>query len=180
MRLVGLVLVAVGFLGGALFAVLDPATVPLAWFVPSVVLGAVGVGLVRFAGHREAHDTSRVEANFKALDVSLGRIAGNVAKLDDEKADMDVYALPERIDELFLEDIAAFVEARESIAHVWGSQAYADVMSPFAAAERYLNRVWSTAADGYVDEAHEYLGRSRAQFADALARLEALRDRRDS
>jgi hypothetical protein len=38
-----------------------------------------------------------------------------------------------------------------------------------------LNRVWSTAADGYIDEAHTYVGRSLEQFDAALKRLEALR-----
>ena len=36
--------------------------------------------------------------------------------------------------------------------HVFGMQNYADVMSNFAAGERYINRVWSASTDGYVDE----------------------------
>ncbi len=62
-----------------------------------------------------------------------------------------------RIDELFPGDLNTFVEARETIPHVYGLQAYADVMSHFAAGERYLNRVWSASADGYVDEVRTYL-----------------------
>ena len=45
-------------------------------------------------------------------------------------------------------------------------------MSKFAAGERYLNRVWSTAADGYIDEAHASLSRSRQQFDEALVAFE--------
>jgi hypothetical protein len=48
-------------------------------------------------------------------------------------------------------------------------------MNPFSAGERYLNRVWSTSTDGYIDEAHEYLGRSHEQFEDALAVVRRLR-----
>ena len=62
-----------------------------------------------------------------------------------------------RIDELFPGDLNKFVEARETIPHVYRLQAYADVMSHFAAGERYLNRVWSASADGYVDEVRTYL-----------------------
>jgi hypothetical protein len=49
---------------------------------------------------------------------------------------------------------------------VFGIQNYADVMSNFAAGERYINRVWSASTDGYVDEVHKYLERARAQFTE--------------
>lgn len=71
----------------------------------------------------------------------------------------------------------AFVEARESIAHACGMQAYAEIMSHFAAGERYLNRVWSCAADGYIDEAHTFVSRSYRQFEEARAKLRALQAR---
>jgi hypothetical protein len=46
-------------------------------------------------------------------------------------------------------------------------QNYADVMSAFAAGERYINRVWSASTDGYVDEVRSYLERATQQFRDA-------------
>jgi len=48
---------------------------------------------------------------------------------------------------------------------------YADVMSHYAGGERYLNRVWSASADGYVDEVNTYLDRSLEQFRLALDML---------
>ena len=68
----------------------------------------------------------------------------------------------------------AFVESRQSIAHSYGLQAYAEVMNEFAAGERYLNRVWSASTDGYIDEAHTYLEKARRQFGLALERFEGL------
>jgi hypothetical protein len=168
-------LIAAGFVAGALVAVSDPDAIRLSWFLPSLGVGVVGVVLVHLGLRRHAQDRSRIEANFQRLDSSLADITKNLRELDAEKDTHDVYALPGKIDELFAEDIDRFVEARESIAHVWGNQAYADIMSHFAAGERYLNRVWSTAADGYIDEAHAYVGRSLEQFDAALKRLEALR-----
>jgi hypothetical protein len=47
-------------------------------------------------------------------------------------------------------------------------------MSHYAAGERYLNRVWSAAADGYIDESHTYIGRAQTQFEEANERLKAL------
>lgn len=180
MRNIGLVLIILGFLAGALIAVLDPAAIRWSWFVPCLGVGIVGVILVQIAIRRHATDATRLETNTRILNQSLGRLVSNLRALDDEKESVDTYDLPERIDQTFREDIGAFVDARESMVHIWGMQSYADVMSHFAAGERYLNRVWSCAADGYIDEAHTYITRSRAQFAEALAKLEALSARIDN
>jgi hypothetical protein len=51
--------------------------------------------------------------------------------------------------------------------HIFGLQGYADVMSAFAAGERYINRVWSASTDGYVDEVHSYLERATQQIREA-------------
>ncbi|MCZ6508515.1 MAG: hypothetical protein O7A04_10795 [Acidobacteria bacterium] len=63
----------------------------------------------------------------------------------------------------------AIIQARESISHRFGLQAYAEVMNAFAAGERYLNRVWSASTDGYIDEAHTYIDKARGEFENALA-----------
>jgi hypothetical protein len=47
-------------------------------------------------------------------------------------------------------------------------------MNYFATAERYLNRVWSASADGYIDEVNEYMERSEQQFEEALSALRGL------
>lgn len=175
MKLAGIALVTVGFLAGALVAVLDPDRIDPGAFIAAALVAASGVALLRVAAHRASRDTARIEANFRILDESLARAVGAVRELDETKDAVDVHDLPARIDRDVAEHLAAFAGARESIVHVWGSQAYADVMSPFAAGERYLNRVWAAAADGWIDEAHAYLGRSHEQLADALAQLERLR-----
>ena len=55
--------------------------------------------------------------------------------------------------------------------HLFGLQTYADIMSHFAAGERYINRVWSSSADGYDAEATTYLAKAMEQFADAQRQL---------
>jgi hypothetical protein len=80
-----------------------------------------------------------------------------------------------RIDELFIDDIDKFVDARESIAHRYGLAAYGEVMGSFAAGERYLNRVWSASADGYIDEVNAYLEKTREQFVDSLEKIRRLK-----
>lgn len=178
MRSIGLVLITIGSLAGALVAVLDPAAIRWAWFVPCLAIGVIGVTLVQIGIRRHATDAARLESNTQILGESLHKIVDALTQLDDTKEQVDTYALPDRIDQTFREDIGHFVDARESIVHIWGVQSYADVMSHFAAGERYLNRVWSSAADGYIDEAHAYIGRSRDQFAEALQKFEALGERK--
>ena len=47
-------------------------------------------------------------------------------------------------------------------------------MTSFATGERYLNRVWSASADGYVDEVALYMPQVHAQFSDCLDKLKNL------
>ena len=171
MRAIGYVLITLGFLAGAYLSVVRAEGVPVGAYLIALVVGAAGVVAVQLATRRAAQHVDRLAADMEALEASLARVAENVDRLDEEKESIDVYDLKDRIDDTFPPDLDAFVQARESIIHRHGLQAYADVMNPFAAGERYLNRVWSTSTDGYIDEAHEYLHRAREQFDDALAIL---------
>ena len=110
----------------------------------------------------------------RAIQESLRRIAQNVTRLSAEKQSLDAYEVRHRLEELFADDLTTFITARESIAHSYGLAAYADVMSCFAAGERYLNRAWCASADGYVDEIHQYIDKAKEQFASSLDKVLAL------
>ena len=169
MRPLGHVLVWIGFLTGAFIAVArQDGLYSLPWFVAALAVGAAGIALVRVGTRRLAHHEDKLVADITTLRSSLEQVVADVEALDRDKESLDVYDLHRRIDETFTEHLAAFVEARESIAYRFGLQAYADVMSHFASGERYLHRVWSASTDGYVDEAHEQLGRAHEQFGEAL------------
>jgi hypothetical protein len=92
----------------------------------------------------------------------------NIQQLNENRSQINTCDIHKHIDELFQDDLLAFVNARKGIAHRYGLQAYADIMSCFAAAERYLNRVWSASADGYIDEVNLYLKMAAEQFALSL------------
>ena len=47
----------------------------------------------------------------------------------------------------------------------------AEVMGPFAGAERAMNRAWSALTDGYPEEARRSLGRAVAGLDAAVAAL---------
>ena len=93
-----------------------------------------------------------MSGNLQILETSLTNILDNLETLNDDSDTLPVYEARFEIDRLLRDDLNNFANARESMKHVFGLQHYADVMSAFAAGERYINRVWSASTDGYVDE----------------------------
>jgi hypothetical protein len=177
MKQLGYAMITLGFLAGALTAVVDKDVVRWGYFAGALIAGVVGIVLVR-AGHaRHSLAAERLTSNMQSIETSLARIVENISRLNAQKKSINPYDMRHRIDELFTGDLTSFVEARQSIARVHGLQVYADVMSSFAAGERYLNRVWSASADGYVDEVNTYLDKAQEQFADSLSRIEQLKTR---
>lgn len=171
----GYLMITVGFLAGALAATADKEDVQWGYFAAALAVGAVGVGLIRFGAHREKRVEGKLASDIQSIESSLKRIVENMTGLNAQKSSINTYDVRHRIDELFPEDLAVFVEARESIVHSHGLAAYADVMSSFAAGERYLNRVWSASADGYIDEVNAYIEKAQVQFAESLEKIRRLK-----
>ncbi len=174
MRWIGYLLITGGFLHGAYLTALDERQVSAVPFLFALAVAAAGVAMARIAARKEATHEERLATDMVAIGGSLDRLAEKAADLDKSKEEIHVYDLRHRIDKEFMDDLDAFVQARESIAHSFSLQAYADVMNPFSAGERYLNRVWSASTDGYIDEAHDYIGRAREQFESAREVFRAL------
>ncbi len=167
-------MVIVGFITAALASVLDENTVRWLWYVPALIVGAAGVAAIKINEARQNKTEHHVASRIETVDSSLERIATNIKKLNADKHSINTYDMRHRIDELFVDDLEMFVDARESIAHRYGLGAYGEVMSDFAAGERYLNRVWSASADGYIDEVNAYLDKAQAQFVESLAKIRDL------
>ena len=127
---------------------------------------------------REASSASRSDS---VLELNRGELLDSISNVVRDLRGLPVEVssqgdkLRDWIDDKLRNDLRRFADARESMVHLFGLQAYADIMSSFAAAERYLNRVWSASVDGYIDECHAYIGHSRAQFEAAEAKLSSLR-----
>jgi len=175
MVVIGYILFIAGFLSSVLVAILDTTEVNWLYFAGAVSVGALGVVLIRIAHHQKHRSTEAVGQNIQAVFDSLKRVAENMRTLITEAPNISPYDVRHRVDELFADDIETFVQARKSIAHVYSLQDYADVMSHFAAGERYLNRVWSASADGYIDEVNTYLDKAKEQFNSALDKIQKLK-----
>lgn len=167
-------MIVIGFIAGALLSVVDELEVQWGFFVCVLIVGAIGVVLVQSGKRQHTKSEEKLTSNIQNIQASLSRIAENITQLNAAKDSINTYDMRGRIDELFSDDLAVFVQARESISHLYGLQAYADIMSYFASGERYLNRIWSASADGYIDEVNIYLDKAQQQFADALAKVRRL------
>lgn len=173
MKPAGILLLAIGFLTAAYLASLDPVATPWAWFLPAIGVAFAGLVLHRRAAGKASKAADRVATNRQVLAGRLDRIVAELEALAADKEAIPPHEFRFEVDRRFRDDLAAFADARDTMAHLFGIQAYADIMGAFAAGERYLNRVWSASTDGYVDEVLSYVERARTQFLDAKRLLDA-------
>ena len=174
MRPLALLLVAAGFLAGAYQAVRSPQELAVAPYLVAVLLGALGVALLRWDARRTASAAETVAAGMSELRERIARLADNAKAFELDAPTLPVDDFRKRVEQVFADDLSGFAARRETITVRHGLQAYADVMSPFASAERHLNRVWSASTDGYIDEARTYVTRAREELEDAREALGSL------
>jgi hypothetical protein len=170
MKNLGYVLLCGGFLAGAYATALHVEDVNWGLFVVAAIAAIAGVALAKRADRAHATSGDVLETNRNELNESIGNIVRDLRQMT-EGTSARGEELRDWIDEKLRPDLRRFVEARESMVHLYGLQTYADIMSEFAAGERYINRVWTSSADGYDAEAERYLARAADQFQDAQEQL---------
>lgn len=143
--------------------------VPLA--VGSLVVLIAGVVLLRRVRAVEARKATGPGGTLSRARESLGEAARTVAGLAGALGAADLGGLHGSLDELLTGPVADFVENRDAITERFGMALYGEVMGPFARGERYLNRAWSAATDGYLEEAREYVRRAVQPLEEARRRL---------
>ncbi|PAY16837.1 hypothetical protein CKO51_24690 [Rhodopirellula sp. SM50] len=169
-----------GFLGGAFASVSQLelqddkwATVPWLWYAASMGVGVVGIVLLRRAKREDHHDHDKTDAEYSVITSSLAELSIAVETLCQNSQHPPADTL-QFIDDRCAEPLSEFADSRQALVKRFGISVYADVMTEFASAERYVNRSWSAAADGYVDEvdksirrAHQHLTNARGLIAAA-------------
>ena len=174
MKKIGYLLVFVGFIAASLVTVTDVLQVNWVFFSIFLIICIIGIYLIRSSEKKHTMHEETLSKNMKAVEESLERIVGDVKLIRSEIDPNKPQDVHQRIDEKLPDHLETFIESRKTIGHVYGLQAYGHVMNYFATAERYLNRVWSASADGYIDEVIEYMERSERQFEEALAAMRGL------
>ena len=170
MKKIAFLLICAGFLFGAYTTALDTQNVDWLLFGIAAAAAIAGVILAKRADRAVATSGDLLETNRSELNESLANVVRDLKEMTDGTAARGE-ELRDWIDEKLRPDLRRFVDARESLVHLYGLQTYADIMSEFAAGERFINRVWSSSADGYDTEAETYLTRAAEQFHDAQKQL---------
>lgn len=173
MTKLGYLLLAAGFLLGAYSTALDVEATNWTIFVPAALAAIIGVVILKRQASGDATSEHVLTANRAELTESLSNIVRNLDELISSGDTVPVNRLRDEIDARLRDDLRRFADARESLVHLFSLQTYADIMSEFAAGERYVNRVWSASADGYGHEARSYLDKAVSQFRAASQQLEA-------
>ena len=173
MKTVGYLLLISGFLAAAYSTALDTQLTNWSYFVPAAVGAIAGVFILKRLTRGEARSEHVLTANRVELVDSLSNIVRGLEGINSESDSLSSLALRNAIDDKLRDDLRRFADARESLIHLYGLQTYADIMSDFAAGERYVNRVWSAAADDYDAEAWTYVGKALERFREATGRLQA-------
>lgn len=171
MKGLGYLLLSAGFIVAAYATALDVENVGWPLFAAAVLGAVAGVFVIKRHARSIAQSEAVLENNRAELRESLDNVVRDLREIA-SSGSLRGAALRDRIDTRLRPDLTRFVDARESMVHLFGLQAYADIMTHFATGERYINRVWSSSADGYDAEAARYLGRAEEQFADAQRQLD--------
>ena len=170
-----------GFLAAAFCSVLRTEqeakwqTIPWAGYLLALAVGFAGVVLVRRAKRSHASDEAKIDAEYSTVRRSLDTLVAEVDRLNTQ-SDRKPTEVLHWIDDRCMEPFSEFAEARQALVKRFGMKVYADVMTEFASAERLVNRTWSAAADGYVDEVATSLqlaGRHLARAKELLAVAES-------
>jgi len=163
-------MVALGFLGGAFATSLDVENVNWTIFIAMAAASIVGLVIYKMQVGALARSEEVLETNRVELRESIANVVSDLGELTSGDISRGA-VLRDRIDLKLREDLRRFADARQSMVHLFGLQTYADIMSNFAAGERYINRVWSASADGYDEEAEAYLHKAAGQFDEARQQL---------
>jgi hypothetical protein len=99
-----------------------------------------------------------------ALAAGIQTIHGDLKALAEDADGAEYLEICERMEALKEEHVAGLVQQKERLVAQHGLLAYAQFISSVSAAERNLNRAWSTLVDGYPGEA----GRALENASSAL------------
>jgi len=142
-------------------------TVRWPYYGLAVALGVIGVVLLRSTSKMASQDEQLVSSDFAKVTDNLALLTQYLTDLEkglDKMAPEDVV---DRIDKQLATPFAEFADARDSIVQKFGLHAYAEIMTEFASGERFTNRAWSAAADGYVEEVYSSVTRARKHLERA-------------
>ena len=147
--------------------------IPWGWFGLSFAVCLTGVVMIRIAmGQSQTEANNEAEANLDTIRNSLTSLVSKARTLEQKVGKLAPSKISAFIDDELADDFREFADGRECMIPRFGLNVYADVMTQFASGERYMNRAWSAAADGYVDEAATCIRQSIGFLEEAATEMD--------
>ena len=170
MNKLGTLLIYIGTITGLTAAARIPPH--FIYFWSSVGILIIGILLKNIRGR----SGSRV-SNAMSVEELRGHLLNafrEVQTLTAAREVMNIKAFHDRIDRIINEHLFHFGHNASTMKSMFGISGYNSVMVHYALGERYINRVWSASADGYPEEAFDYLEKAEPEFKDALEMIDTL------
>ena len=180
MAVIGQLCLWIGFLGGALATVFRLevqdapwTTIPWGAYGVSLAVGIVGVVLLRNDRSQQRNSAAETDDAIDSVKAHLIAAHGAIQELQRSLDGMSCEDVLSFIDDRCVASLTEFADGREAILNHFGAAIFAEVMTEFASGERYLNRAWSAAADGYVDEVERSVNAAMTFLDAAITQLAA-------
>ena len=149
--------------------------IPWLWYSIAAATCFAGVLLLHSSRRTTTQKSEKSAASLQEIAEALDRAIAKTQQLSKESSGIAPSKIVARIDGEIADELRTFADGRESMTAEHGLTLFADVMSPFAAGERAINRAWSAAADGYIDEATDCLERGLQMLSAARDELHAVK-----
>lgn len=159
---------------GMTVAMLGGATWPAPrWSIVAggILILCVGIAWARVAQKKRATAAAGASSE-RAVDVvkaALDQALSRTRALRSSAADAPFDQVTTECEAIVRECVERVAGQQESLSREFGFSGYAQVMTPFAAAERWLNRAWSAASDTHRPEVRASLDRAIEHIDEAIA-----------
>ncbi len=170
MRISGLLL----FLTGIILALISAAKLPLYDTNWSDMLSFYGlaillafVGLLLYYQSQSLNNLSYSSSTCSSIAKSLQDLIAELNKLENELLVLNETEIADRVTVLLNDYVLPCVAAREEVMESLGHYKGAEVLTAIAQGERLLNRVWSVASDGKIQEIYTIYPKILYNFEDA-------------
>lgn len=138
------------------------------WFF-LVSIGIIGAAIALKRGSQELSVATDGQTPAAAVHAALSDLVRESASLAAAAPSMQNEEIHAAIDPIHSGSLYRILEGKDSAQASLGLAGYAHVYGPLASGERMLNRAWSAAVDGYLEEARECAERAAPHFAEAFS-----------
>jgi hypothetical protein len=158
---------------GMTVAMVGGATWPAPkWVVVAlgILILCAGIAWARLAQCRRTQEGSNAggERAIEVMKTALASAQSRTKALRESAQSTALDQVAKECEAIVRDCVEAVAAQQESLSRIYGCAGYAQVMTPFAAAERWLNRAWSAASDTHRPEVLASLDRAIKHIDEAL------------